>query len=76
MEAKKPRYYSRIPKNIGRKIQKLRQDKDISQVEMAEMIGVSGTYVGFIEQGVRNPSIATLDKIARVLRVKMSELLD
>jgi transcriptional regulator with XRE-family HTH domain len=76
MKVKKKRYYSRIPKNIGRKIQKLRQEKDISQVEMAEMIGVSGTYVGFIEQGVRNPSIATLDKIARVLKVKMSELLD
>ncbi len=70
------KYYSRIPKSVGRRIQKLRQDKDISQVTMAEMIGVSATYVGFIEQGVRNPSIATLDKIARVLRVKMSELLD
>ena len=70
------KYYSRIPKNVGRKIQKLRREQNISQVKMAEMIGVSATYVGFIEQGVRNPSIATLDKIARVLRVKMSELLD
>lgn len=70
------KYYSRIPKNVGKKIQQLRQAKNISQVKMAEMIGVSPTYVGFIEQGVRNPSIATLDKIARVLKVKMSELLD
>jgi len=70
------KYYSRIPKNIGKKIQKLRQDKDISQVKMAEIIGVTPTYVGFVEQGVRNPSIATLDKIARVLGVKLSELFE
>ena len=70
------RKYSRIPKDLGKKVQKLRQKKDISQVKMAEMIGVSPTYIGFIEQGVRNPSIATLDKIARVLGVKLSELFD
>lgn len=70
------RKYSRIPKNLSRNIQKLRKQKSISQVDMAERIGVSPTYIGFIEQGVRNPSIKTLDKIARVLGVKMSELLD
>ena len=68
------RKYSRIPKGLGRKIKELRENKDITQLEMAEMIGVSSTYVGFIEQGVRNPSVATLDKIARVLNVKLSEL--
>ena len=70
------RKYSRIPKNIGQKIKKYRQEKGISQVKMAEIIGVTPTYVGFIEQGVRNPSIATIDKIARVLGVKLSELFE
>ncbi|HEV2339640.1 MAG TPA: helix-turn-helix transcriptional regulator [Patescibacteria group bacterium] len=70
------KYYSRIPKSVGKKIQQLRQDKDVSQVIMAEKIGITPVYLGFIEQGVRNPSIATLDKIARYLGVKMSELLE
>ena len=70
------RKYSRIPKGLGEKIKKLRENKNITQLKLAEMIGVSSTYVGFIEQGVRNPSIATLDKIARVLGVKLSELFD
>lgn len=43
---------------------------------MAEMIGVTPTYIGFIEQGTRNPSIATLDKIARVLGIKLSEIFE
>jgi len=70
------RKYSRVPKDLGKKIQKFRQKENISQGDMAERIGVSATYVGFIEQGVRNPSIATLDKIARVLGVKLSDLFD
>lgn len=68
------RKYSRIPKDLGRKVQETRHRKNISQVELAEAIGLTPTYVGFIEQGVRNPSIATLDKIARALDVKLSEL--
>jgi transcriptional regulator with XRE-family HTH domain len=70
------RKYSRIPKDLGRRVQEARQKKNISQVELAEEIGVTPTYVGFIEQGVRNPSIATLDKIARALGIKMSDLFD
>ena len=73
---KEKKYYSRIPKSVGKKIQKLRQDKDVSQVKMAEKIGITPVYLGFIEQGARNPSIATLDKIARFFGVKMSDLLD
>jgi transcriptional regulator with XRE-family HTH domain len=70
------KYYSRVPKNIGKQLQKFRKEKNISQVKMAEMIGVTPTYVGFIEQGKRNPSIATLDKIARVLGIKLSEVFE
>ena len=48
----------------------------MTQLEMAEKIRLSPTYVGFIEQRVRNLSVATLDKIARVLGVQLSELFD
>ena len=68
------RKYSRIPKDVGQRIKNFRERKNLTQARMAEMIGVSETYVGFIEQGVRNPSISTLDKIARVLGVKLSDL--
>ncbi|HWY79104.1 MAG TPA: helix-turn-helix transcriptional regulator [Candidatus Sulfotelmatobacter sp.] len=68
------RKYSRIPKNIGENIKRLRQKRGVSQVKMAEIVGVTPTYIGFIEQGVRNPSIATVDKIARALKVELSEL--
>lgn len=63
-------------KQLGSKVKRLRKQKDLTQEQLADKIRVSSTYIGFIEQGVRNPSIATLDKIARVLGVKLSDLFD
>ncbi len=70
------RKYSRTPKTLGQKIKKYRMEKSLTQEQVAERIGVSSTYVGFIEQGQRTPSIKTADKIARTLDVKLSDLFD
>ncbi len=63
-------------KNLGQKVQQLRKQKGLTQEQLADKIRVSSTYIGFIEQGQRNPSLNTLDKIARVLGVKVQELFD
>ena len=70
------RKYSRVPKSLGKRVKKYRKDRSWSQEDLAEIVGVSSTYVGFIEQGVRVPSVKTMDKIARALGVKISDLLD
>lgn len=61
-------------KQIGEKIQKLRKQQGLTQEQLADKIRVTSTYIGFIEQGQRNPSIKTADKIARVLKVNIDEL--
>ena len=66
---------SRKLKQIGEKIQKLRKEKGLTQKQLADKVRVSSTYIGFIEQGQRNPSINTADKIARVLGVKVKDLI-
>lgn len=63
-------------KSIGERIRKARKQRDITQERLAEMVGVSTTYVGFIEQGQRMPSIKTADKIARILKIKLSDLFE
>ncbi len=60
---------------MGKKIQRIRKDLRMTQEEVAERIGISSTYMGFIEQGRYAPSIQILEKIAKVLRVKTSELI-
>ena len=66
---------SRKLKQIGERVQRLRKEKGLTQEQLADKVRVSSTYIGFIEQGQRNPSINTADKIARVLGVKVKDLI-
>lgn len=63
-------------KNFGEKVKKLRKQKGLTQEQLADKVRVTVTYIGFIEQGQRNPSINTADKIARILGVKLSDLFE
>lgn len=70
------RVNTRKIKNVGERVRKARKERDLTQEKLADMIGVSSTYIGFIEQGQRVPSIKTADKIARVLKIKLSDLFE
>ncbi len=59
---------------LGRKIQKLRNDIGFSQEELAEKVGISRTHMGHVEQGRKVPSLKVMEKLARILKVRVSEL--
>lgn len=63
-----------LPKKIGKKIQKRRMEMKYSQEVLADKIGVSRAYMGFIEQGRNVPSLEVLEKIAKQLKLSMSDL--
>ncbi len=65
---------AKLPKKIGKKIQKRRKEMELSQEELAEKIGVSRAYMGFIEQGRNAPSLEVLEKIAKHLKLPISDL--
>jgi DNA-binding XRE family transcriptional regulator len=58
----------------GRKVQKLRKSLGYTQEELAEKLNISRTHMGHIEQGRKSPSIKLMDKLARVLKVKVPDL--
>lgn len=60
---------------IGKRIRRFRNVIDITQAELAEQIGVSTTHVGLVETGKRRMSLKTLQKVARVLKVKVKDLI-
>ncbi len=60
-----------IAANVGR----LRRAKGVSQEELAHISGYHRTYVGMIERGERNISIATLEALAGALGVEPVALL-
>ena len=65
---------AKLPKSLGKKIQRKRKDLSLTQDELAEKVGISLTYMGFIEQGRYAPSLEVLNKIAKALKIPLSDL--
>ena len=59
----------------GNKIRYLREDADMTQTEFAQKIGSSHVFVGYVERGIKPPSVALLKRIADVLGVTMDDLM-
>lgn len=62
---------------FGQRIKKLRKAQRITQLELAEKIGVDFTYVSKFENDktVRPPAEATIRKLADVLKTDAEELI-
>ena len=61
-------------KALGQRIRELRREKGWSQEQLAEYADMHRTYMWGIEQGVRNPSLRHLTKIAEALGVPIAAL--
>ncbi|OIO44546.1 MAG: hypothetical protein AUJ41_02715 [Candidatus Pacebacteria bacterium CG1_02_43_31] len=66
---------AKLPKVLGKKVQRYRKKTGMSQEEVAHKVGISRAYMGYIEQGRNIPSLEVLQKVAKVLKVKLNELL-
>lgn len=65
---------AKLPKTLGKRIQKIRKRMELTQEELAEKVGISRAYMGYIEQGRYSASLEVIEKIAKILKVKMSDL--
>lgn len=61
-------------KDFGKRVAELQSKQKLTQEQLADLVDLHRTYIGFIEQGKRNPSIGNVKKIAKVLKVSLSEL--
>ena len=62
-------------KKLGENLKKIRSKKDISQIELARILGVDRSFVSNIENGKNNPTLSTITSIAKALGVSTKELL-
>lgn len=65
-----PRYHRQVSTNIA----KIREAKGISQVQLAERLGIHVTNLNRIERGKASPSTKRLEQIADELGVDVSDL--
>ena len=61
---------------IGARTRKFREDRGYSQIELAQLIGVSNSRVSNWEQGINRPDADILVDLCKTLNVSPSELLD
>ena len=66
---------NRTLRALAKRIKELRDQKGISQEELAHRAGLSRTGMGFVETGKRWPRLDTLMKVAQGLNVTVDELL-
>ncbi|MFH1367977.1 MAG: helix-turn-helix transcriptional regulator [Elusimicrobiota bacterium] len=59
---------------VGRRIKEIRAKLGITQEKLAELTGLSVAFIGQVERGHNRASLATIQKIADSMRVKVSEL--
>ena len=62
-----------ISKKVGKRLSQVRTQKGFTQEKLAHEAGLNRAYVGYIERGERNPSIATIAKLAQALKVEVAE---
>ena len=56
------------------KLKTLREDRFLSQAELAEMVGVGVVSVSRWENGKQRPQLRTIRKLAKVLKVDPKEI--
>lgn len=66
----------KIPVEVGNQIRKFRKKKELSQTELAEMIGKDRQYLYKIEKGKVTPNIFTISIIAFALEISLAELME
>jgi transcriptional regulator with XRE-family HTH domain len=65
-----------IRRRVGLNVRRFREDRKVSQEQLAFDCGLHRTYVSGIERGIRNPTVTSLQRLAKALKVTPSALLE
>ena len=59
---------------VGKRIRQYRLKAGLSQDVLAEKAELHGTYIGQLERGEKNPTLESLEKVARALKLPLEAL--
>ena len=60
---------------LGQRIREIRRQKNMTQAQLAERIGISTSFVGHIERGSRIISLETFARLCAALEAEPNDLL-
>jgi transcriptional regulator with XRE-family HTH domain len=61
---------------LSRRLKQYREARGWTQAQLAERAGFSRAYVARLEIGRHDPTLSTLETLAKALRVKVTRLLE
>jgi len=71
-----PFYFTiKLRREIGNNLKRIRNKKELKQVEVAVEAGINHSYYSKIERGEVNPSLEKIYRIIKALRIRSSEIL-
>lgn len=56
-------------------LRQVRQEKGLSQEELADRAGLHRTYISQIERGLKSPSLRSIEQITEALEIPMASLI-
>ncbi len=67
---------SMTQKRFAMRLKKLRTGRNLTQDSLAKKAGISREYLARLEGGRQDPSLSTLQNLAKALKVKVGDLLE
>ncbi len=64
----------RLRKQFGQRVREIRKSLGLSQENLGFKANIHRTYIGAIERGEQNVSLDNTGKLAKTLKIKLSEL--
>jgi transcriptional regulator with XRE-family HTH domain len=65
-----------LRKQFGIRLKAIRAERELTQEEFAELVGISVDFLSLIERGINAPSFEVLEQVARRLRLPVRDLFD
>jgi transcriptional regulator with XRE-family HTH domain len=62
-------------KKLGRNMKRIRLEKGMTQGDICRKLGLDRAYISNLENGKKNPTLATIEKLAAALGIDMDMLL-
>lgn len=63
-----------LRRQFGTRLKAIRKERQLTQEQFAELVGISVDFLSLIERGINAPSFDVLENIARKLRLPVKEL--
>ena len=62
-------------KTFGRKLKEVRDQRNLTQEDVAKDAGITTSYYARIERGEENPTFAVIQNICKTLNIKSSSIM-